>query len=128
MTTFELPVKDIETGFGRYDRAVNSGLNFWTWWSRDPDSDRSLSSSPSDALVKTLMAELAGDESPEKTAKVIARATRLLTLDRFTDAYSIAVNEMCFIQATGEPLNGMAEGIEDADVEVLREFVELTSR
>jgi len=127
MQTFNLERKDVEISWGTYDSVVKTALRFWEWWDSDPDSDRSLSCSPSDALESTLIGYLPEDESAAAIAKLITRATRLITNDRFTNAYKDMFNSVEYERVTGEPLPDIPDHRYIADQETLREFSELIS-
>jgi len=124
----ELERIDIEEPWGGYDAAVKTGIRFWDWWDSDSDSDRALSSSPSDALEATLLGYLPEDDPTNAPkAKLIAQATRLITNDRFTDAYTRIFNGLEYQKLTGVPLPGTPEPRNITDLNTLERFSELIS-
>jgi hypothetical protein len=123
------------TQWGNFDRAVQTGFDFWKFWDSDPDADTMLGGvqqSPFDIATRTVLKDMPNDASSLESAAVIAQGTRLLSMERFTMAFSDAFNDILFAEELGttpdlqdiREQNGLSEG-DQVSVETLQKFARL---
>ena len=125
MTNLDVVRRDVlvQNPWGLYERAVETGYNFWTWWDEDPDSDQKICGTSSSALKATILRDLPEGQDSDNKADLIVSATRLLT-NRLASNPEMLLNEIMFADATGQSLQEV-QNLPPEDVVALQAFEKL---